>query len=725
MFRNKLLLWGSRWLERRGLTHVAASLEAHVALTGDVAALHAVARRALTKRDTEGALNAINQALAISPDDATLWCTRGAIYRHAFEFDSAREAYERALEIDPRYVRAQSNMGEWCLAQGRAEEALTWLGSALEHAPRLLEAHINKAAALFELGRFDEALIEAEGLVERAPKRAEAHLNLANVLIHTGKAKQAIKHYKKALELRPGYEEAHYNLAALLGSRDDLPKAIGYLERQIKERGESAQRQSLLAAAYQADGKLSMAEKLCRSILERQPHNTSALTTLASCLSNAGDAAAALPLYQQVVEIDESQSVMGSNVLFELNYIAHLSPATVFKRHRDWAKRYAAPLIEPHTYDERNRDPERKLRIGYVSGDFCRHPVGFLFRDILHHHTGERHEIHCFSMTMQSDHVTDQIRAASDTWKDIFLLNDDEVVKNILSAEIDILVDLSGHTAFNRLPVFAQRPAPIQATWIGYFHSTGLDSIDYFITDPFTTPRHGGQSFSEAAVYLPNTRFCYSPPDIVPDIETPSASYVTFGSFNRLAKINDTVMSAWSRILLAVPDSRLVLKAAALEDEQVCQQITARFAAHGVSSDRLELRPRSNHTAMLAEYGDIDLALDTFPFNGGMTTMEALWMGVPVLAVEGNTVVSRQTYSLLANIGLTNELVCPTVDAYVDRAIALANDRNYLTALRTDLRSRMAASPLRQAEQFTRDLEALYRRMWSAWCSDTKLPSEA
>ena len=723
MFGNRLLLWGSRWLEKRGLGSVAGSLETHAADDGDVDALHAVARRALAKQDIDGALAAVKQALAKSPDDPRLWCTLGAIHRHAREFDPAREAYRRALAIDPHYPQALSNLGEWCLAQGLADEALDWLNRSLEYTPGLFEPRTNKVAALFELGRFDEALAEAEDLVAQAPEKAEAHLNLGNVLVHTGHGKQALKHYKKALQLRPGYEEAHFNLA-LWGSRDDLHQAIGYMERQLEERGDSIQRLCLLAAAYQGTGELSKAEELCRRVIERQPLNVSAHLTLANCLSYAGDAAAALSHYHQVVEIDGTQDVVASNILFELNNLPDIDRREMFERHQAWAALHEAPLIQTDAFADRNRDPDRKLRIGYVSGDFGRHPVGYLLREVLRHHARDRYEIHCFSMLIQPDALTDEIRAASDVWEEIFLLSDEEAVELIRNAQLDVLVDLSGHTARHRLLVFARRPAPVQASWIGYFHSTGLSSIDYFISDPYTTPPGCGQLFSEALVRLPHTRFCYSPPDYAPEIKTPTAPYVTFGSFNRLPKVNDAVVEAWARILGAVPDSRLVIKAAPLKDDRVRERMTARFAAYGVSSEQLDLRAGSGHGEMLEEYGDIDLALDTFPFNGGMTTMEALWMGVPVLTIEGDTVVSRQTYSALANIGLADVLACSSVDVYVEKAIALANNRTYLRSQRADIRSRLAASPLRQAEQFTRDLETLYRSTWSAWCDDKKLHEE-
>lgn len=726
MSLERLMRWGARWLERRGLGDVADTLDTRVARSGDVDAMHAVARRALERGEAADAISQLERAVALAPNDARLWCTLGAAHRRKDDFNNARLAYEQALALRPGYPQALSNLGEWCIAQGNAEEALEWFNQVLAGTPDFFEARLNEVAALFELARYKEARAAAERLIADEPGHPEAYLNLGNVLVHTGKAKQGIKQYKKALELRPGYAEAHFNLATLLGSRDDLASAIGYLERQIKERGETVHYMGMLAAAHQAAGHLTEAEDLCRRVLVRQPDHISALVTLGSCLSTGGDAAAALPLYERVLELDDSQSGMASNVLFECNNLDALGRDEVFRRHREWAVRFETPLLNPQDFAARDRNPGRKLRIGYVSADFTRHPVGFLLRDVLRYHDESRFEVHCFSMVVRAEEVLPELREAADSWEDIFFLSDEEVADVIRKAEIDILIDLSGHTAFNRMLAFARRPAPVQVEWIGYFHSTGLASIDYFITDPHTTPPSGGQLFSETPVFMPHTRFCYGPPDYTPDVVPPprdTFGAVTFGSFNRLSKITDAVAAAWAQILNAVPGSRLLLKSGALADTTVKDRLTTRFGALGIAPARLELRDGSSHAEMFMQYGEVDIALDTFPFNGGMTTLEALWMGVPVVTIAGDSVVSRQTVSALANIGLT-ELAFPDVATYIEGAIALAADGARLTALRNEIRPCMAASPLRQAERFAQDLEDLYRRMWRAWCKGERLPSD-
>lgn len=366
----------------------------------------------------------------------------------------------------------------------------------------------------------------------------------------------------------------------------------------------------------------------------------------------------------------------------------------------------------------------RPLRIGYVSGDFGTHPVGFLLRDVARYHNRSQFYIHCYSMMRGSDPITEVIRANADSWVDALLLSDNELAEQIYQDRIDILVDLSGHTAYNRLVAFARKPAPIQATWIGYFHSTGLANIDYFLTDPYTTPRNSQQLFSEIPVYLPHTRFCYSPPDYAPAVVSSpvlASNRLTFGSFNRVEKLEDPVLDAWVTILNQVPGSRLLLKAGNLGNKYTCDFLRRRFAARGIEGERLLLRGASPHPEMLAQYGEIDIALDPFPFNGGMTTLETLWMGVPVVTIAGNSVVSRQTVSALSNIGLAEELAFADIGSYIEGAVALAQNHDRLIELRNLIRSRMASSRLCQPEPFAQDLEALYQRMWQAWCNGGRL----
>jgi predicted O-linked N-acetylglucosamine transferase (SPINDLY family) len=717
------------WLETKGITGVAETCFRHACNAGGKVGTKAVVhlgKKLLAGGQFSEALTAYTGGICSDPDNPRLWCGLGAAHRHLAGFEEARKAYVRALEIEPDYPEALTNLGEWWLVKGEPETALEYFDRVLRRDPRFYEALANRVAALFECGRFDEAEAAARNAIELYPDSALLHVNLGNVLVHTGKARPGLLAYRKALELQPGYDEALFNLAILQNNAEALQDSVSLIHRRMAERGESAYLTGMLALALKSSRQLAAAEATCRKLLDRHPDHVIALVTLANCLSARGNSVESIEYYEKAVALRPDMSGIFSNVPFESNYLPDLTADELFRRHRLWAERYEVPLSEKQFKHTASGDPKRKLKIGYVSGDFCNHPVGSLLRDVVRCHNRQEFELHCFSSFTVSDQVTEAIRQNADSWHEIQLMSDEDVATLIRGLDIDILVDLSGHTAFNRLPVFALRPAPVQATWIGYFHSTGLSSIDYFITDPYTSPHNSKQHFSEIPVRLPHTRFCYSPPDYVPAVaESPAArnGYVTFGSFIRPEKLVDPVIDAWTRIVMAVPQARLILKAGGLNDEETAGRLRGRFEAQGMDPERLILRGSSNHHQMFEEYGDVDIALDPFPFNGGMTTLEALWMGVPVVTLAGDNIVSRQAASALTNVGLQN-LVLSDWESYIAAAIALAGDPHGLAELRREIRLRMSRSPLCRPEEFARDLEYLYRRMWEAWCNGRKLDAE-
>lgn len=728
-FSPLIWLYFGKWLESRNLSALAESCYRNAAAGGGKRASESaflLAKRLLDQDQNQEAQSVCEQALLKAPYHSRLWCSLGAARRRLAQMPAARAAYEKAIEYDAGYSQAWSNLGEWQFASGQPAAALESLDRALSLDQTLIEAMNNRIAVLYELGRYQEAEATARGAIESHPQVAALHVNLGNVLMHTGKARQAVKSFRKALECDPAFPEAHINLATMLGETHRLAEAQQFIEHEIAIKGESAQRLASLAMAQRAKGDQAAAEATCRKVIEMQPGNIAALVTLAGCLSTRADHAGANQLLEQALVTNPNMPAIYSNIAFNATYLPNLTVEQVFDCHREWARRYEPQAYKRPYKFEYSQDKDRPLRIGYVSGDFGRHPVGFLLRDIALHHDRSQFSIHCYSMMRHDDEITVAIRNNADSWVDALLMGDEELADKIHEDKIDILVDLAGHTAYNRLPSFALKPAPIQATWIGYFHSTGMESIDYFITDPVTSPKGCGQLFSEIPVWLPHSRFCYSPPDYAPEVALPpmmECGTVTFGSFNRMEKLVDPVVAAWVAVVNGVPGSRLLIKAGNLDNEVVQQNLRERFVAQGLASDRLELRGPSAHHEMLEEYGDIDIALDPFPFNGGMTTLEALWMGVPVVTIAGKAVVSRQTVSVLENIGCP-ELAYPDVDGYIQGAIALAKDAQRLTALRRELRHRMANSPIRQPEMFARDLETLYRSMWQAWCRDEMLESQ-
>lgn len=729
-FAAQCWLLAGRWLRRKGMDGSAKTCFRHAAEcdgSGAAEAAFLLSQQLLAEGLNKDAADVCEDALKRNPSHPRLWCALGAAHRRLAQMDAAREAYEHAIALDDRYAQAWSNLGEWRLVRGDNGGALECFERALALESGLLEAMNNRVAALYELGRFKDAEAAAKSAIARYPAKAALHVNLGNVLLHSGKGRPALKSFRKALECDPTCPEAHWTLAILLGGRHHLAAALDHIEHDIAVRGESAQRLAMLALAQKSKGEALAAEATCQKVLDMQPENISAMITLAGCLSERGDHHAAIRLHEQALLSNPQMPSVCSNIAFDATYLDDLSAEEVFRRHDEWAQRFETPAKERVYSHSRQNNSDRPLRIGYVSGDFGTHPVGFLLRDVVRHHDRNRFYIHCYSMMRSTDPITETIRTNTDCWIDALMLGDEELAEQVRQDRIDILVDLSGHTAYNRLPTFVMRPAPVQATWIGYFHSTGLKNIDYFITDPHTSPVACAQPFSETPVWLPHSRFCYSPPDYAPEISPPpslAGKPITFGSFNRIEKLMAPVIAAWASILGAVPGSRLLLKAGTLESDFIRDDLRRRFSVCGIDENRLELRGPSPHPEMLNQYGDIDIALDPFPFNGGMTTLEALWMGVPVITIAGQGVVSRQTYSALANIGLADELAFADVDAYVAGAVALADNPAQLTELRRELRPRMQASPICQPEQFARDLEHLYQRMWQAWCEGHRLQSD-
>jgi predicted O-linked N-acetylglucosamine transferase (SPINDLY family) len=412
-----------------------------------------------------------------------------------------------------------------------------------------------------------------------------------------------------------------------------------------------------------------------------------------------------------------------SNLLQCLQFDETVDDDALARQHRLWARRHvAAPALGDAAFENR-RDPDRRLSIGYVSADLGRHPVGFFLLPAIEAHDRAQVQVTCYATRDLGDELTAALRAASDSWVDASRLDDDALAHRIRADGIDILVDLSGHTAHHRLLVFGRRPAPVQATWLGYFDSCGLEQIDYLLTDDWEVPKTGRDRFIEEVIGLPSGRFAYRPPAYAPlPTRRETRAAIVFGCFNQLAKLSQAAIRVWSRILQARPDARLLLKWSSLADERVADSVRRRFGRHGVAADRLVLRGASDHASMLAEYGDIDIALDPFPFSGCLTTMEALWMGVPAVTLAGRRPVARQSAAILWRLGLA-DLVTDDEASYVATALALAEDSGRRQRLRTDLRGLMQASTLLDGRACAASLEQAYRIMWRRWCERPVSPA--
>jgi protein O-GlcNAc transferase len=424
--------------------------------------------------------------------------------------------------------------------------------------------------------------------------------------------------------------------------------------------------------------------------------------------------------YRIALEIEPDTLITKQSILMLMNYSSRYDAQTTFSEHLRFMKNLPAPLSATLVPYNNDRTIDRQLRIGYVSPDFRKQSVGFFIEPVLVSHNHQEFAIFCYANLPVNDEMTQRMKKHATYWRNISGMPDESVSGLIRNDEIDILVDLAGHSGYNRIPVFVQKPAPVQISWIGYPNTTGLSSMDYKIVDYFTDPSgRTEQYYTEKLIRMPDCFLCYLPDNDSPDVGVLPAltnGHITFGSFNSLAKVSPEVVTLWSKILRAVPDSHLIIKRRSLFDKKTCQYFKHHFIEQGIAEERIELLSWTNtFREHLEAYDKIDICLDPFPYNGTTNTCEALWMGVPVITLAGTTHVSRVGLSLLSNIGLP-ELIASSSERYLDIAVNLADDIVRLQSLRRELRDMMGHSPLTSAEKFTLNLEDYFRQMWAHWC---------
>jgi protein O-GlcNAc transferase len=593
----------------------------------------------------------VTRASVARPGEARIWNNLGEIARSIGRRNEAESAFRRAIELQRDYPAAWSNLGLALSDLGRFDEAVDALQLATALKPDYPKAFGHLGMALQATGRRDEALAACRTAVQLSPRSPEAHNNLGNVLRGMNLLDEAIDEYRETIRLKPDHAPAYHNL------------------------GEA--------------------------------------------LAREGDIDAALDCYRQALAIRPDYLLAHQTMLFMMHYSERLTADEIFQAHLRWADQYEKPLrgsIEPHSND---RSPDRRLRVGYVSPDFRRHPVGFFMRPIFANHDPAVVEIFAYSDAVQSDATTNFIRSRAHVWRDTFTLSDEQFARQVREDQIDILVDLTLHMAHSRLLAFARKPTPVQATYLGYAHSTGLAAMDYKITDPHLDPPGMSERFhTEKLVRLPETNFCCEPDPDAPEVgELPARrnGYVTFASFNTLMKITPGVVETWSRLLREVPSAKLMIVAGGLAGERTRERMRDRFAAHGITADRLELIEQSGVAAGFAALQRADIALDTFPYAGGTTTCNSLWMGAAVITLAGASPIARQGVSFLTNVGLP-DLIADSREQYIAIAAALAGDLDRLAQIRRSLRDRMRASPILDGPRFARNLESAYRAMWRTWC---------
>jgi len=603
------------------------------------------------------------------------------------------------------------------LRQGQLDEAEALYQRIIEADPEHADAHHMLGVAACQRGDFNQGAQSITAAIGLSLNEPVFHNNLGNALMALGRLDEAAQSYEAALDLDPDLAEAHYNTGNIYKDRNQPDDAVACYQRALTINPDYAEARNNLGLALKDLGRLADAVECFEATLLRRPDLAEVHYNLANTLKDHGLPESAAAQYRQAIALNPDYIDAQSNLLLAAQYRPGITARELHRLHREWDQRFAAPHQGDWPAPGNARDPEKTLRVGLVSPDLGQHPVGYFLISLLEHINGAEIDFIGYS-DRDPDAMTERLSAAATSWRDIRGISDDDLAATIRADDIDILFDLTGHTNKNRLLLFAQKPAPVQISWgIGYPGSTGLGAIDYLLCDQHHAPAGTGDSYPETLLRLPDSQFCYEPPSYAPAVESLPAETnctITFGSFNNPAKINDAVLAAWTGVLNAVPDSRLVIKYGGVDVSPNRERFTAAFTGAGIDPARLTLEGQASHADMMARYNGIDIGLDTFPYNGGLTTCEALWMGVPVISLTGDTFAGRHSLSHLATVGLA-ELAAVDEAGYRNLAVALAKDVARLAGLRAGLRDRVATSPLCNGPIFAENFAAAMRGVWQTW----------
>jgi len=671
--------------------------------------------------------------------------SRGMQRHQAGDTAEAERLYRQALLAAPGHPVALHMLGVAALQGGRAAEAVDWISKAIKSAPKQAEfysslglalaadekldaavaayhqaialnadlpaAHGNLGLTLHKLGQLERAAASYRRALELRPNWLQLHNNLGTILQSSGKLDEAITAYRQALGVQPRDPTAHRNLSRVLRQTHRLDEAIYHCRQAMAADPNRADDFNTLGSALHAKGQLDEAAAAYRQALAIEPRLIDAINNLADIYKETGQVQLAIEQFQRALEIDPGKADVDSNRLYTMHFDSAYDSQALLREHKLWDQRHAEPLrkgIAPHLND---RSPARRLKIGYVSPDFRGHVVGWNLLPLLTHHDHSQFEIGGYSSVAVPDAVTARLQSQCDMWRNIYPLDDQQAADLIRSDRIDILVDLSLHMAHNRLLVFARKPAPVQVTYLGYCSTTGLATMDYRLSDPLFDPPGCDEScYTEKTVRLPVSYWCYQPSGSAPEIGPApfrANGFITFGCLNNFSEVSTEAMKLWAQVLAASPRSRLVIHCPQSAHRAHALQ---RLESAGIESARVELVGMQTWAEYMQTYHRIDIALDPFPYGGGITTCDALWMGVPVVTLAGRTAVGRGGSSILASIGLP-ELTARDEQDYA----SIAADAPRWIELRPTLRQRMLTSPLMDAKRFAADVEAAYRGMWQRW----------
>lgn len=659
------------------------------------------------------ALLPMQKSVKLAPLDAQAQSNLGLVFGDLNRSVEAVACHLRALKIDPRFADGHNNLGSTLKLMGRLAEAEACYRKAIALMPGHAEAYNNLGVTLYDQGRFAEAEAAYIQALAIQPAYTEACNNLGNALRKLGRLTEAEECLRRALAYRSDYAEAHYNLASTFRELGRPGEAVVSFRRALAFKPGFFEAQLNLGLTLGELGQLSEAEGSYRAVLAINPEYAEAHNNMGAVLRQQGRFLEAGASFRQALSIKPNDAEVFSNLLFNHCCTPNVSISYCFEEARQFAV-----LLDRITGERFSRwscpmQPTR-LRVGLVSGDLRNHAVGHWLEGVLSHIDPARIELIAYPTHPEMDELSRRIAPYFSAWKPLADAGDEDAARMIHADGIHILIDASGHTAGNRLPVFAWKPAPIQISWLGYFATTGVREIDYLLGDPFVTPRVEEAHFTEKVWRLPESYLCFTPPNValeVSELPALAAGFITFGCFNNLAKMTDEVVALWSRILHAVPQSRLFLKTRQLNDPVICDITYRRFADLGVPADRLILEGGSSRAALLAAYQRVDMALDPFPYPGGTTSVEALWMGIPLVTRRGDRFLSHMGECIGHNAGLANWVAVDN-DDYAAKAVGFASSLEHLAAIRANLRQQVLASPLFDASRFARNFEAALWEMW-------------
>ncbi|KAK8506971.1 hypothetical protein V6N13_024988 [Hibiscus sabdariffa] len=679
--------------------------------------------------NTQEGIQKYYEALKIDPHYAPAYYNLGVVYSEMMQYDTALGCYEKAALERPMYAEAYCNMGVIYKNRGDLESAIACYERCLAVSPNFEIAKNNMAIALTDLG----TKVKLEGDINQGVAYykkalyynwhyADAMYNLGVAYGEMLKFDMAVVFYELAFHFNPHCAEACNNLGVIYKDRDNLDKAVECYQLALSIKPNFSQSLNNLGVVYTVQGKMDAAASMIEKAIIANPTYAEAYNNLGVLYRDAGNISMAVTAYEQCLKIDPDSRNAGQNRLLAMNYTNEGDDDKLFVAHRDWGRRFMRLYPQYDSWDN-PKDPDRPLVIGYVSPDYFTHSVSYFIEAPLIYHDYGKYQVVVYSAVVKADAKTSRFREKvikkGGVWRDIYGIDEKKVASMVRDDKIDILVELTGHTANNKLGTMACRPAPVQVTWIGYPNTTGLPTIDYRITDSLADPPGTEQKHVEELVRLPECFLCYTPsPEAGPVLPTPALSngFITFGSFNNLAKITPKVLQVWAKILCAVPNSRLVVKCKPFCCDSVRQKFLTTLEQLGLESLRVDLLPLIllNHDHMQA-YSLMDISLDTFPYAGTTTTCESLYMGVPCVTMAGSVHAHNVGVSLLSKVGL-GHLIAKNEDEYVQLALQLASDVTALQNLRASLRDLMSKSPVCDGQNFISGLETAYRSMWHRYC---------